>query len=406
MMRRIGVWGIGFCLAAFLSPLFGSDSGTTGANFLKIGVGARGLAMGEAYSAKGKGVEALYWNPANLVDMGRPELMISHNPMVENTSLNQLALAFHRGKFGVGLGMSLISHGTIKRFDGGGNRIGSFDASDQFGVVGFAYGGEGFRLGLAGKWFKSEIAGISADGMAGDVGMSFLSPLSSRIRHAFVARNFGSSVSFINQEDDLPLTFLFGNAVSIGTGFSFTLDVGSIKGPGAVVASGIEWKPLNKGSDHLAFRGGYNTRRNEAEKLSGASLGMGLTFFETSIDYAWVPFGELGDSHSVTLLWHIPHWSFRIRDQLENRKRLTPKMRESKTSTKKTPPRSPFEGLSGAVLITLRDGQRVLGIVVPSDQKDVIIIETDEGKVKIPKTRISKVKRYIERRKHNLGTLK
>ena len=41
--------------------------GTRGANFLEIGVGARGLALAGAYTALAEGVTALYWNPAGIV---------------------------------------------------------------------------------------------------------------------------------------------------------------------------------------------------------------------------------------------------------------------------------------------------------------------------------------------------
>ena len=40
--------------------------GTTGAQFLKIGTGARPVAMGYAFSAVADDLNALYWNPAGL----------------------------------------------------------------------------------------------------------------------------------------------------------------------------------------------------------------------------------------------------------------------------------------------------------------------------------------------------
>lgn len=40
--------------------------GTRGANFLEIGVGARGQALGGAYTAQARDVTAMYWNPAGI----------------------------------------------------------------------------------------------------------------------------------------------------------------------------------------------------------------------------------------------------------------------------------------------------------------------------------------------------
>ena len=39
-------------------------TGTTGASFLELGVGARGIAMGDAYVAIAEGANGAYWNPA------------------------------------------------------------------------------------------------------------------------------------------------------------------------------------------------------------------------------------------------------------------------------------------------------------------------------------------------------
>ena len=43
-----------------------SARGTTAAQFLKLGAGARAVAMGEAFSAVADDASALYWNPAAL----------------------------------------------------------------------------------------------------------------------------------------------------------------------------------------------------------------------------------------------------------------------------------------------------------------------------------------------------
>src|SRR6202041_1064947 len=50
-----------------------TDVGTAAAEFLQIGAGARSLGMGEAYTAVADGPDAVYWNPAGLSRMTRPE---------------------------------------------------------------------------------------------------------------------------------------------------------------------------------------------------------------------------------------------------------------------------------------------------------------------------------------------
>ena len=43
-----------------------SKSGTTAAQFLKIGVGPRAVGMGSAFAATADDITSIYWNPAGL----------------------------------------------------------------------------------------------------------------------------------------------------------------------------------------------------------------------------------------------------------------------------------------------------------------------------------------------------
>src|SRR6195256_2314875 len=50
-----------------------ADSGTTSANFLKMGIGPRAIAMGEAQVGLADDVYAAYWNPAGLAQLQNRE---------------------------------------------------------------------------------------------------------------------------------------------------------------------------------------------------------------------------------------------------------------------------------------------------------------------------------------------
>jgi len=50
-----------------------ADPGTTSANFLKLGIGPRAVAMGEAQVGLANDVYATYWNPAGLAQLQNRE---------------------------------------------------------------------------------------------------------------------------------------------------------------------------------------------------------------------------------------------------------------------------------------------------------------------------------------------
>jgi len=53
-------------------------AGTSSGTFLKIGVGARAVGLGESFVAVANDPSAIYWNPAGLASVQRQEVAFSH----------------------------------------------------------------------------------------------------------------------------------------------------------------------------------------------------------------------------------------------------------------------------------------------------------------------------------------
>ena len=65
-------------MQAQLLPVLGAQrAGTATAQFLKIGVGARATAMGDAFVAVANDASALYWNPAGISQFQTNEIIVS-----------------------------------------------------------------------------------------------------------------------------------------------------------------------------------------------------------------------------------------------------------------------------------------------------------------------------------------
>src|SRR5687768_8481233 len=62
-----------------LNCLAEGKAGTTSAEFLKIGVGARAIGMGETQAALANDAFASYWNPAGLGSIKIPEVSVMYN---------------------------------------------------------------------------------------------------------------------------------------------------------------------------------------------------------------------------------------------------------------------------------------------------------------------------------------
>src|SRR5450631_1540511 len=83
--------GILILTACWAEVAQSSDPGTTAANFLKLGIGPRAIAMGNAQVGLANDVYATYWNPAGLARLETPEAGFVQNQYLENISEQYLA---------------------------------------------------------------------------------------------------------------------------------------------------------------------------------------------------------------------------------------------------------------------------------------------------------------------------
>ena len=77
------------------------DPGETGGTFLKIGIGAAPIGMGEAYTALAEDVSAVYWNPAGLVRVKDLEASFMHLEWFQGIRYETLSYAQPLGGLGV-----------------------------------------------------------------------------------------------------------------------------------------------------------------------------------------------------------------------------------------------------------------------------------------------------------------
>src|SRR5215471_4820039 len=82
------------------SSLGGQRAGTSSATFLRIGVGARAVGMGETFVAVANDPSAIYWNPAGLASLQRREFSISHVQWPADIGYEHVTLTLPSRRFG------------------------------------------------------------------------------------------------------------------------------------------------------------------------------------------------------------------------------------------------------------------------------------------------------------------
>ncbi|MDD5658300.1 MAG: hypothetical protein PHF00_13695, partial [Elusimicrobia bacterium] len=114
--------------------------GTAAAEFLRLGAGARALGMGEAYSAVAEGADAVYWNPAGLARVSRPEVSYTRSEMPAGLHQDFGAVAAPvRWLHGtVAFAVTRLSQDSLDLVDATNRTLGSFAPHSE--VYAFAYG--------------------------------------------------------------------------------------------------------------------------------------------------------------------------------------------------------------------------------------------------------------------------
>lgn len=313
---------IGFCVLAVVFLLIASASagsinknaGTTGFSFLKLGVGARAVALGGAHTALVGDASTIHYNPSGTIYMDGKDFIAGYHNYLLDVQSGFLAATLPVKDYGHGgIFIEYMNYGDFTRTDANG----LIDESDP------SFSGGDFLLGLnfsrmihkslaAGinVKFMSEFAdGYSSQALAVDLGLMYALP-DSLTRIGLSAFNLGGVLSGFSAEsddphkDDLPLYIRAGVAHSLRElPLIVSLDGVLPNDNDPYVSAGIEFyklQPLYLRVGYSTFGQNYKTG-SDTDGLGGTAFGFGLDWKTYQFSYAFMPYLDLGSSHRVTI---------------------------------------------------------------------------------------------------------
>ena len=309
-MQKVLVFTL-ILISTFNFAAYAGGPGTSGAQFLKIGVGARSIAMGETGSIS-EDANSIYWNPAGLAGISQKEVSLMYGMWIETINFNHLALALPF-KFGtLGIGTDILGMGAMDKYDNSGAKVGqSFTASDTAITLTYAKamkaGDMPLNVGINLKSISSTIDSTNASAIGFDLGAQ-IKLKGDRIVAGLVIQNLGSGMSFkltsTSPTDPLPMNIKVGGSYSFISDNQQTLltglDINMPNDNDIRYNLGAEYT-RNVGKDiKLAGRAGYRSNTKGLEGLAGLTFGVGFGIKSYSLDWAFVPYGQLGDTHRIS----------------------------------------------------------------------------------------------------------
>jgi len=313
-----------------------SKVGTTAAQFLKMGVGARAMGLGGSFTALANDVSALYWNPAGITNLQGFSFAVTHTEWFANISHDFAGIVYPLNSSDV-IALSVVALNTgeqevttVTQPEGTGI---FYDVSDLAIAVSYARVlTDRFSVGLTIKYIQQNLYNESANTIALDLG-TFLRTGFHNLVIAMNMSNFGGNMQLegrdlititdINNQVSgnynpdanlktepwpLPLIFRIGIAMDV------------VGGGDPVIASeqnrltlAIDGVHPNDNTEKVNIGGEYSWNENffarlgykinyDVEKWTyGVGLKFNIAANQVGFDYALVDFSDLGKVSQISL---------------------------------------------------------------------------------------------------------
>lgn len=303
-----------------LFPVLGEQrAGISTAQFLKIGVGGRATAMGDAFIAIANDVSALYWNPAGLTQFSENQVMFAHNQWVVDINHDFIGAVYHlddENTFGVSL--TSLSMDEMKVT----TEYAPFGTGEYFGfsdlAIALSYSKkmtDQFSFGGTVRYVEESLDKLKMRGIMIDLGTYYWTGLGST-RFAVTVTNFGNDLAPDGE------VVLVGNrtnsewqSFSPPTMFRIGLALEPYENDEHRVTTSIQLNHPNDNSENVSLgveyvwnkmffaRGGYKINVDEQDFSFGAGVNIPVSIANVSVDYAYANFTRLGSAHrfSITL---------------------------------------------------------------------------------------------------------
>lgn len=342
-MKRLFIL-TGFCITVVFSQ---NNVATTSAAFLEIGPGARSLGMGSAFVSVADDASALYWNPAGIVYVSRPEVQTYYSPWLVETQFYYNTAVIPMGGFGnLGISFTAVTMDemmvrTVQ--DPEPNKYGQkFDAGNI--SMGIAYAKkltDRFSFGFQTKFIQESIWQMKAQGIAVDIGTLFITK--NNLRIGMSVSNFGGKMGMegINTLVDidvdeniygnndridghldaakwpLPLMFRFGlsREFVLNPNMKYLVAVDAIhpNNNPEYLNVGVEYSAMDMvflrlGQSHTLYQQNFfedGVKVHEGSE-QGLSVGMGIKYQiprgpKLRIDYVFTEFGVFNDVQGYSI---------------------------------------------------------------------------------------------------------
>jgi Type IX secretion system protein PorV len=317
-----------------------SKVGTAAAQFLKIGVGARAMALGGTFTSIANDVSTIYWNPAGITNINSVSIGFTHSQWFADITHDFAGISIPISSSDyIAIQATTLNTGeqevtTIAQPDGAGV---FYEVRDlAFGV---SYGrqlSDRFSVGVSAKYvmqslynveassitfdigsylrtgFHNMIIGMAISNFGGDMKLEGRDLITITDLNEDVSGNYNPDARLTTQNYPLPLIFRVGVSMDFVGGLDPIINSESSR-----FTLAFEGTHLNDNNERLNIggefawtetvfaRAGYKINYDQEEYTFGAGLKVPLGNQIIVFDYAFIQFNDLGNVSQFTLEFRL-----------------------------------------------------------------------------------------------------
>ena len=289
-----------------------AEVGTTGAEFLNTCLGARPGGMGNAFSAIADDINTVCWNPAGLILLKRKEASFTYTNLGAVFDVNGTG-SMYDGFLGYAqplkngdafaISLQYQEQGKIAYTTESPEVIAEYSLGGNYAAI-LSYAkklSSSLSWGASLKLIQAKLWRRTGQAYAVDLGGLYQSP-NKKLTIGLSLQNTGTKLKMedVEQADSLPQNLKLGmsyrllNSSSHGLIFAFDIDKPTASDTRAGLGLGTEYWYRRL----IALRLGYS---NKEGNVKGFTQGIGFRYHGYEVDFANVPWGELGNVQRISL---------------------------------------------------------------------------------------------------------
>ncbi len=313
--------------AQLIPNLGGQRAGISALQFLKIGVGARGVGLGESFIAIANDASALYWNPAGLTQFSENQILVSHTEYVVDVRHEFLGGAYHlSSNDAVGFAITSLQTEDMQIT----KTTQPFGTGEYFSFSDIALGlsysrkmTDQFSFGVTVRYVVETLDVLNIHALMVDIGTFYWTGIGSS-RFAVVVSNFGGDVSpsgeVVLENGQTVSSF---QSFSPPTQFKLGFAIEPMQTDNQRITTSIELNHPNDNAENIHLGVEYQwekwlwlrtgVKRTIGQPLFGrdntgsndVTFGIGVATpiadRQVNVDYAYANFNLLGSVHRISL---------------------------------------------------------------------------------------------------------